>query len=159
MVLNLKKLNEYIPYKLFKMETFENALTLISKGSYMASVDLRNAYYSIQIAEEQQKYFHFTWNDKIYQFTCLVNGVGEDPRIFTKLMKPVYAKLRSLGFINSGFIDDSLLCGDSFDECTDNVNATDNLMTRVGKIGFHTNYSHSVFGKYHRFRTNGSSLT
>ena len=53
MVLNLKKLNEYIPYKHFKMETFENALTLISKGSYMASVDLRHAYYSIQIAEEQ----------------------------------------------------------------------------------------------------------
>ena len=29
-------------------------------------------------------------------------------------------------------IDDSLLCGDSFEECTDNVNATTNLMTRVG---------------------------
>ena len=142
MVLNLKKLNEYIPYKHFKMETFENALTLISKGSYMASVDLRHAYYSIQIAEEQQKYFRFTWNDKIYQFTCLVNGVSEGPRIFTKLMKPVYAKLRSLGFINSGFIDDSLLCGDSFDECTDNVNATDNLMTRVGFI---LNKEKSVF--------------
>lgn len=91
MVLNLKQLNEYIPYKHFKMETFESALTLISKGSYMASIDLRHAYYSIQIAEEQQIYFRFTWNDQIYQFTCLVNGVSEGPRIFTKLMKPVYA--------------------------------------------------------------------
>jgi len=43
-----------------------------------------------------------------------------------------YAKLRSLGYVNSGFIDDSLLCGDSFKECTENVNATTNLMTRVG---------------------------
>lgn len=39
-----------------------------------------------------------------------------------------------MGFINSGFIDDSLLCGDSFDECTANVNETNGLMTRVGFI-------------------------
>ena len=132
MVLNLKALNEHIPYKHFKMDTFENSLTLITKGTYMASVDLRHAYYSVHIAEEQQKYFRFAWKGQTYQFTCLVNGVSEGPRIFTKLLKPVYAKLRSLGYVNSGFIDDSLLCGDSFDECTENVNATMNLMTRVG---------------------------
>jgi ribonuclease HI len=132
MVLNLKQLNKFIPYKHFKMETFENALTLISKGTYMASVDLRHAYYSIQIAEEQQKYFRFAWDGKIFQYTCLANGVSEGPRLFTKLLKPVYAKLRSMGYVNSGFIDDSLLCGDSKQECTQNVLATTNLMTNVG---------------------------
>lgn len=132
MVLNLKKLNQHIPYKHFKMETFENALTLITKDTYMASVDLRHAYYSIPIALEQQKYFRFTWNGQIYQYTCLANGVSDGPRIFTKLMKPVYAKLRSMGYINSGFIDDSLLCGDTLQECTQNVNATTDLITRVG---------------------------
>ena len=48
MVLNLKKLNEYIPYEHFKMDTFEKALTLVTKGSYLASVDLKHAYYSIK---------------------------------------------------------------------------------------------------------------
>ena len=142
MVLNLKKLNEHIPYKHFKMETFENALTLITRGIHMASVDLRHAYYSIKIADEQQKYFRFIWNDQIYQFTCLANGVSDGPRIFTKLLKPVYAKLRNLGYINSGFIDDSLLCGDSFEECTNNVDSTKNLMNQVG---FMINLEKSVF--------------
>ena len=39
------------------------------------------------------------------------NGVGPGPRMFTKLMKPVYLKLKSERHIGTGFIDDSLLCG------------------------------------------------
>jgi hypothetical protein len=49
------------------------------------------------------------WDNTIYQYTCLPNGLACAPMCFTKLMKPVYAKLRSLGFVNVGYIDDSLL--------------------------------------------------
>lgn len=51
MVLNLEELNKHIPYKHFKLENFEQAIRIIDKGDYMASVDLRHAYYSVKIAE------------------------------------------------------------------------------------------------------------
>ena len=38
-----------------------------------------------------------------------------------KLRKPVYASLRTLGHTNSRYIDDSLLMGDSKEECESNV--------------------------------------
>ena len=60
----------------------------------MASVDLRHAYYSVKIAEEQQKYLCFKWLGKIYQFTCLPNGISDGPQLFAKLMKPIFATLR-----------------------------------------------------------------
>jgi hypothetical protein len=41
MILNLKKFNEFVPYHHFKMDTFEIALKLINKNTFMASVDLR----------------------------------------------------------------------------------------------------------------------
>ena len=53
MILNLKKLNGYFPYAHFKMENFENALELVSKDMYFGSIDIKRAYYSIPIAEEQ----------------------------------------------------------------------------------------------------------
>ena len=53
MILNLEKLNKHINYKHFKMENFEQAIWLVNKGDYMASVDLRHAYYSVKKAEEQ----------------------------------------------------------------------------------------------------------
>lgn len=134
MILNLKKLNEFIPYQHFKMDTFEKALNLISKDIYMGSIDLRHAYYSIGIAVEQQKFFRFCWKNELYQFTACPNGLACMPRLFTKLLKPIFAKLRSEGHVNSGFIDDSLLCGDSYSQCLENISDTESLMEKVGFV-------------------------
>ena len=57
MILNLKELNEYIEPYHFKMETFESALKLIKPFSYFASIDLRHAYYSINMAENDQRFY------------------------------------------------------------------------------------------------------
>ena len=115
-ILNLKKLNEYVEYHHFKMDSFEKAVALINKNMYMASVDLRHAYHSISIAQEHQKFLCFKWGDKIFQHTCLPFGLASAPRLFTKIMKPVFSKLRNLGYVSIGYIDDSLFCGDTVEE-------------------------------------------
>lgn len=132
MILNLKKLNESIPYCHFKMDTFESVLKLVKPGCYMASIDLRHAYYSVFIAEEDQVKLRFEKSNVIYQFQCLPNGIAFAPRLFTKIMKPVYASLRVRGYTNSGYIDDSFLAGDTYNECKENVTETVQLMTDVG---------------------------
>ena len=114
------------------MDTFESVITLIKPNDFMATIDLRHAYYTVPIAEEQRKYLRFIWNDKLYQHTCLPNGISCAPRIYTKLMKPVYATLRQKGHTNTGYIDVSLLAADSFEECQTNVKDTVHLMTHVG---------------------------
>ena len=134
MILNLKQLNENIVYHHFKMETFESALKLVKKNCYFASVDLRHAYYSVPLSEEVQKKFRFQKSGKVYQYTSLANGVACAPRLYTKLMKPVYASLRMLGHTNSGYIDDFLLVADTFSECEENVHDTVSLMTDLGFI-------------------------
>ncbi|MES9884348.1 MAG: reverse transcriptase domain-containing protein [Sedimenticola sp.] len=141
LILNLKKLNDFIPYQHFKMDTFESAVSLITENMYMCVLDLRHAYYSVPLATELQKYLRFTWKGVIYQFTCIANGLAPGPRLFTKLMKPVYAKLRSEGHLSTGFIDDSLLCGSTFEECAENVEKTTTLML---KLGFMLNDEKSV---------------
>ena len=76
------------------MESLNTAMHLISKNCYFASVDLSDAYYSVPIASEHRKYLRSTWKQQMYEFTCLPNGLACAPRLFTKLMKPVYATLR-----------------------------------------------------------------
>ena len=142
MILNLKKLNTFIPYHHFKMDTFEKSLTLIAPGMYLASCDLRHAYYTVPIAEEHQKYLRFEWNENIYQFTCFPNGLACCPRLFTKLLKPVFSKLRNMGHIITGFIDDTLQGGQTYSECLKNVQDTKTLMTA---LGFIINIEKSIF--------------
>ena len=121
MILNQKPLNTFVDYHHFKMDTFRTALKLIRPGCFMASVDLKDAYYSIPLAEEDRKLLMFQGKGKYYQFTRLRNGLSSAPRTFTKILKPVYACLRSIGHICMGHIDDSLFVGQSFNSCQKNI--------------------------------------
>lgn len=103
-------------------------------NSYMASIDIPHAYYSIPIAVEHKKCLCFKWKGTFFQYTYRPNGISCAPRYFTKLLKPVYATLRQLGHINMGYIDDSLLVADEKDDCIRNVNDTKCLFEKVGFI-------------------------
>lgn len=56
-----------------------------------------------------RKFLRFYWNGVKYQYTCLALGLASAPRIFTKLLKPVFSTLRKRGHANVAYIDDSLL--------------------------------------------------
>ena len=59
MILNLKKLNDHMPYIHFKMETIKCVLNLVTTNYYMAKTDIRDAYYSIPILPEHKKFLKF----------------------------------------------------------------------------------------------------
>ena len=86
MILNLKKLNKYIDSKHFKMESLQNVLHMVKSGVWMASVDLKDAYYSVPINKDYQKYLKFLWKYPL-KFIVIPNGYGPAMRAFTKLMK------------------------------------------------------------------------
>lgn len=160
-ILNLTQLNKHVQYQHFKMESFSTALSLITKDCYFASVDLKDAYYSVPIAIEHRKYLRFTWEGKLFEFTCLPNGLACAPRLFTKLLKPVFASLRNSGLLSVAYIDDSLLLGDSFNNCLLNVEETVKLLT---SLGFSINYNKSVLSpvksiKFLGFIINSTSMT
>ena len=90
----------------------------------MGSLDLTDAYYSVSISPESQKYLKFQVQDQLYKFLTLPNGLCSARRIFTKLMKPVYSTLRTRSHVSSGYLDDSFLLDDTFAECQTNVNET-----------------------------------
>lgn len=131
-ILNLKKLNEGVEYHHFKMETLQHAIRLMTPGCYMASVDLKDAYYSIPISETDRAYLCFEWEGRVFRYTCLPNGLAEAPRKFTKLLKIPFSALRKRGHVNSSYIDDSALFGTSFDSCQRNVTDTVRLMDGLG---------------------------
>lgn len=131
-ILNLKSLNEYIENFHFKMDSLNTAINLMKENCYFGSIDLKDAFFSIPVANCDRKYLRFTWNGKLYQFTCLAQGLSTCPRIFTKLMKCVFSHLRKKGYCNTAYIDDSLLIGDSMYECEANIRETVELVDSLG---------------------------
>ena len=119
-ILDLTELNKYIVYRHFKMDTFLSALDLVYPECYMASIDWKDAYFSVPIKTEDRKFLRFYWGSQLLQFTCLPNGLASAPRIFSKITKVFFAELRKKGHANCSYIDDSFLVGDEIG-CKENV--------------------------------------
>ena len=111
MILNFKDLNTFVRFHHFKMDSIHTCSYLMRPRCYMASIDLREAYYSVPIAKEHQKYLKFIWQGNLYQFTCLAQGLCCALGLFTELIKRVFSFLREFGHISSGYLDDSFLIG------------------------------------------------
>lgn len=141
LILNLKHLNDCVEKHHFKMETLKTALTLIKPNVFFASIDLKQAYYSVPISRDSKKYLRFRWQGKTYEYSCLPNGLSTAPRIFTKLLKPMYASLRKLGHTNVAYIDDSLLQSDTREQCIKNIQDT---ILLVDDLGFTIHQEKSV---------------
>ena len=123
-ILNLKSLNNNVKSLHFKMETLKSAINLLGRNHWMASIDLKDAYYSIPVHEIDRQYLRFVWQNQKYQFTCLPNGLATAPRVFTKMLKPIYSSLWKIEFSNVAYIDDSLLIAETKSECIDNIEKT-----------------------------------
>ena len=119
---------------------FSSSLTavwLMKLGSFMASIDLKDAYYSVSIHSDFQKYLKFSWRGQLYKFFCFPNGLAPCPRQFTKLLKPVFSTFRKLGHISVVHIDDTWLTSKDYDSCVNNVAETILIPTQeITFLGF-----------------------
>jgi hypothetical protein len=83
LILNLKSLNNYVEYYHFKMDNLNTAISLTFKNCWFTSLDLSDAYYSVNVLPQDRKYLQFHFQGTSYRFTCMANGITSAPRTFT----------------------------------------------------------------------------
>ena len=132
LILNLKSLNKHVPYEHFKMDTLNKILQLVRPNVFMAKIDIKDAYYSVSIHQDDTDLLKFSLYGKLYKFLALPNGYAEGPRKFTKLLKPPLAVLRSSGICVAAYIDDLITMNNSFNACLNNVFSIVNMIDSIG---------------------------
>ena len=140
-ILDLTELNKQVPYEHFKMTSLSTALEMMRPGCWMASVDLKDAYFSVPICDQDRRFLRFWWRDSLFQFTALPNGLACAPRIFTKLLTPVYSALHEEGHECFPYIDDSFVVGDSREQC---AHTAGELCRALDGLGFYVHQQKSV---------------
>ena len=131
-ILNLKSLNPHCQKSKFKMASIRDVLHMIKPNHYLASIDIKNAYFSVPINEKYKKFLRFSWRNKIYEFQVLPNGFNDAMRIFCKIMKGPISTLRKMGFAIIIYVDDALLQGETYQECLENILETIKLLQQLG---------------------------
>ncbi|KAL7296870.1 hypothetical protein TKK_0010263 [Trichogramma kaykai] len=134
LILNLKGLKKFIDTNHFKLEDGRTIAKIMEENCYMASIDLKDAYYLIPMHKSYRKYLRFKHNKNYYEFSCLAFGLNIAPYIFTKLLKPVVADLGNKGLKSVIYSDDLMLFGKTYNDCLLNVNRTKALLIDLGFI-------------------------
>ena len=76
-ILNLKEFNEFVAYHHFKMDTLRAAISMMKPSWFMASVDLKDAYYTVPIHPSHRKLLYF----------CFIIVLPYTQNIHIKLLK------------------------------------------------------------------------
>ena len=59
---------------------------------------LSDACFAIAVADYFQYYLKFVWLSQMYKFVCVPFGFSMALRLFTKILKPVFAWFRHQGY-------------------------------------------------------------
>ena len=134
MILDSTWVNKHIEYVHFKMTSLNSAKDMMRKNCYMASIDLKDAYYSVPIAYNDRKFLRFRWKGVLYQYSVMPNGLACAPRYFTKLLNPVFGYLRKNGHECFQYIDDSFIVAESYKKCKHSVDQVKSVLQSLGFI-------------------------
>ena len=107
----------------------------------MINIDLTDAYLSVPIHQESQKFLRFIWRNNAYQFKAMSFGLNVAPRVFTKLLQPVVAWLRGQGIRFIIYLDDILIMASSVELVKQHKQITIRLLE---SLGFLINYDKSM---------------
>lgn len=133
-IINLKHLNEYLDCPHFKMESIKTGSSLVCTGAFMCVIDLKDAYHSIPVAMEHQKFLKFNWRGSLYKYTCVPFGLCTASLLYTKLLKPVVAYFRINGILCVCYLDDLLVIAPSAELCKEQVKRIIEFLSKLGFI-------------------------
>ena len=129
----------------FKYQSLQEAIDIIKPGSYLAKVDLSNAYRVVKIHPSNYSAMGLKWtftghSSPTYMVdTRLSFGAKRSPQIFNDLTQAVRRMMADRGLNRViAYLDDFLCVGDSFQECMSTMRT---LMSILRTLGFHINYN------------------
>jgi hypothetical protein len=107
LIIDGSPLKPYEVRRRFKLEQiWQQGRDIFSGCSHGSVIDISDAFYHIEMAEESKQYIGFEWLGKFYQFNNLPMGIHSAPYVFTEMTKPAVRKWRSCGIRVLKYMDD-----------------------------------------------------
>ncbi len=140
-ILDLRPINRALCERPFRMLTLKQILAQIRPGDWFASVDLKDAYFHIQIAPHHRRFLRFAFENTAYQYSVLPFGLALAPRTFSKCVDAALSPLRASGMRILNYLDDWLILAQSRDTLLSHI---DSLLIHLESLGLCVNRRKSI---------------
>ena len=135
-ILDLSPLNKFLRKIRFKMNSPQVIRKEVLPEDWACSLDLKDAYYHIQIRKGDRKWLRFSWGGHIFQYRVLPFGLSLSPWAFTRLVRDLLQVCRTQKTRLHTYIDDWLVLASNRATCQ---NQTQSLKSLACKLGFVVN--------------------
>ena len=133
-VIDLSHLNDFVQLTSFKMETVASVLLSVREGDFLASLDLKDAYFQIPIHGSSRKLLRFMSEGTVYQFKALCFGLSTAPQVFTRVFAAVSAWAHSRGIRLLRYLDDWLVLSSSEKKAKESIRELLSLCRTLGIV-------------------------
>ena len=133
-VIDLSPLNGFVRQTPFKMETVSSVLSSIRENDFLASIDLRDAYFQIPVHRSSRKFLRFLSGGVVYQFKVLCFGLCTAPQVFTQVFTSISVWAHRHGIRLLRYLDDWLILASSEDELNRHVRMLLSLCHDLGIV-------------------------
>jgi hypothetical protein len=108
LILDCRLVNGFLPHVHFKLENLAVVPQVVSRGDWLFSTDLEDAYFHIPMHASSRPYLCFRWRGKTYTMNVLPFGLSLAPFVFTKLLRQVINFCRAHNVSVVAYLDDFL---------------------------------------------------
>lgn len=106
LVIDYRHVNAFMEKRRFKYETLWELAPSLSPDDNLISWDIADAFHHLGIRPQDQTYLAFTICGRYFVPVTMPFGLALAPYTWTKVCRPVVARLRELGFALTAYVDD-----------------------------------------------------
>ena len=107
-IYDLSRLTDYIHPLRFVLPTFTKALTLFTKNTFFAKIDIADAFLHLPVNQSVQKFLGLYYNGTTYRFTRVPFGLANGPWVCQRVYSQILTELKIEYLL---YMDDILLYG------------------------------------------------
>ncbi|GBM17825.1 Retrovirus-related Pol polyprotein from transposon 297 [Araneus ventricosus] len=139
--IDYRKLNKVIVKDRFHLPLIEDILDRLQGSRVFITIDLKNAFFHVDVNKDSRKYTSFVTHEGRYQFFKVPFGLCNSPAVFQRYINTIFRPLINDGIVLP-YLDDIIILSSSFEEGIERV---ERVLSIASEYGLEINFNKSCF--------------
>ncbi|GBO25213.1 Retrovirus-related Pol polyprotein from transposon 297 [Araneus ventricosus] len=141
--IDYRRLNKVVVRDRFPLPLIEDILDRLQGSRIFSTIDLKNAFFHVDVNKDSRKYTSFVTHEGQYQFLKVPFGLCNSPAMFQRYINTIFRPLINDGIVLP-YLDDIIILSSLFEE---GIGRVERVLSIASEYGLEINFDKSHFLK------------